>query len=135
MVVLHKQIANLLVARHNIAPVWAEYRSAISENPIMGTIFRLVRIAAVVAPLGAPALLTPSPSHADWHGQGGWHGRGWHGGPHRGWYGHPGWYGGWRGGVFIGPPVIYRRPPVYYPPPIYYPPPGYYVPRSYYWGY
>jgi hypothetical protein len=34
----------------------------------MGTIFRLVRIAAIAALLGAAGLLTPSPAHADWHG-------------------------------------------------------------------
>jgi hypothetical protein len=87
----------------------------------MHTRSRLLRTLATLMVAGLFTLLVPSVTYAHWDR---------HGWRHGGWRG--GWHGGWgfRGGVVIGPPVIYRRPPVIYypPPPVYYygPPQGYY---------
>src|ERR1039458_6155912 len=83
-------------------------------------------IAALAGALALP-LVAAAPAHAQWHGGGGGGGRhggggGWHGGG-GGWHGGGGWRPGccWRGGIFLGPPIVYAPPPVYYaPPPVYY---------------
>src|SRR4051794_20245853 len=96
----------------------------------MATSSRLLRALTTLVAAGMLIFVAPSVTYAHWDRYGGWrYGGGWHGGWHGGW--------GWRGGIVIGPPVIYRPPPpIYYiPPPVYYyygPPPAYYAPPGYY---
>jgi hypothetical protein len=98
----------------------------------MATSIPSLRALTTVLVAGLFTLIASSVTYAHWDRYGGWGHRGWYGGWHRGWPG--GW--GWRGGIVIGPPLIYRPPPriYYYPPPVYYyvPPPAYYGWPGYY---
>ena len=97
----------------------------------MATSISALRAVTTVLLAGQLTLVAPAVSCAHWDRYGGWGRYGWHGGWHRGWHG--GW--GWRGGIVIGPPLIYQPPPriYYYPPPVYYDtPPGYYGWPGYY---
>jgi hypothetical protein len=68
-----------------------------------GRIARLAAGAAVAAVVGFGIAASPAQAH--------WGDRDWH---------HGGYYGGWSGGYYRAPPVVYGDPYAYG----YYPPPG-----------
>ena len=97
----------------------------LKEVSAMTVLKRLVAGAAIAAAVAIP-LLTPAPAEAWWRGGWGWHAG--YVGPGWGW--HPGWGWGWRGGVYVGTPVIAVGAPVYPYTAPYRWVPGYYAPNG-----